>query len=95
MAGVFCLGDTPRNMSNGMGLQSIVLRSSNPEPWMSLVGQTRSFGDVGSMSGLAKSGHGGAIYEYSQSRKPTSERSPALMVHRDSDVQEAAGNPRG
>jgi len=31
---------------------------------MSLVGQTRSFGDVGSMSGLPESGHGSAIYEY-------------------------------
>jgi hypothetical protein len=26
--------------------------------------QTRSFGDVGSMSGLPESGHGWAIYEY-------------------------------
>jgi hypothetical protein len=26
--------------------------------------QPRSFGDVGSMSGLPESGHGGAIYEY-------------------------------
>jgi len=31
---------------------------------MSLVGQTRSFGDVGLMSGLPESGHGWAIYEY-------------------------------
>src|SRR5215813_3161947 len=29
-----------------------------------LWGQTRSFGDVGSMSGLPESGHGWAIYEY-------------------------------
>jgi hypothetical protein len=28
------------------------------------MGQTRSFGDVGSMSGLLESGHGWAIYEY-------------------------------
>jgi hypothetical protein len=28
------------------------------------IGQTRSFGDVGSMSGLLESGHGWAIYEY-------------------------------
>jgi hypothetical protein len=28
------------------------------------MGQTRSFGDVGSMSGLTESGHGWAIYEY-------------------------------
>ena len=27
------------------------------------MGQTRSFGDVGSMSGLPESGHGWAIYE--------------------------------
>jgi hypothetical protein len=27
-------------------------------------GQTRSFGFVGSMSGLRESGHGWAIYEY-------------------------------
>jgi hypothetical protein len=27
-------------------------------------GQTRSFGDVGSMSGLPENGHGWAIYEY-------------------------------
>jgi hypothetical protein len=38
------------------------LRRGNPDPRMSLVGQTRSFGDVGSMSGLPKSGHGEAIY---------------------------------
>jgi len=31
---------------------------------MSAKGQTRSFGDVGSMSGLPESGHGGATYEY-------------------------------
>jgi hypothetical protein len=30
----------------------------------SAAGQTRSFGDVGSMSGLPESGHGGATYEY-------------------------------
>jgi hypothetical protein len=28
------------------------------------LGQTRSFGDVGSMSGLPESGHDWAIYEY-------------------------------
>jgi hypothetical protein len=28
------------------------------------MGQTRSFGDVGSMSGSPESGHGWAIYEY-------------------------------
>ena len=33
-------------------------------PRMSAMGQTRSFGDVGSMSDLPKSGHGAAIYEY-------------------------------
>jgi hypothetical protein len=31
---------------------------------MSQMGQTRSFGDVGSMSCLPESGHGWAIYEY-------------------------------
>jgi len=30
----------------------------------SALGQTQSFGDVGSMSGLPESGHGWAIYEY-------------------------------
>jgi hypothetical protein len=28
------------------------------------MGHERSFGDVGSMSGLPESGHGWAIYEY-------------------------------
>jgi len=31
---------------------------------MTVMGQIRSFGDVGSMSGLPESGHGRAIYEY-------------------------------
>jgi hypothetical protein len=31
------------------------------------IGQTRSFGGVGSMSGLPESGHGWAIYEYTAS----------------------------
>jgi hypothetical protein len=31
---------------------------------MSHLGQTRSFGEVGLMSGLPESGHGGATYEY-------------------------------
>jgi hypothetical protein len=31
---------------------------------MSQMGQARSFGDDGSMSGLPESGHGWAIYEY-------------------------------
>jgi hypothetical protein len=31
---------------------------------MSALGQTRSFGDVGSMSGLPNSGHKWAVYEY-------------------------------
>jgi hypothetical protein len=31
---------------------------------MSELGQTRSFGDAGSMFGLPESGHGRAIYEY-------------------------------
>jgi hypothetical protein len=33
-------------------------------PSTSVPGQTRSFGDVGSMSGLPESGHDWAIYEY-------------------------------
>jgi hypothetical protein len=36
---------------------------------MSARGQTRSFGDVGSMSGLPESGHGWAIYEYALGRR--------------------------
>jgi hypothetical protein len=30
----------------------------------SVVGQSRSFGDIGSMSGLLESGHGWALYEW-------------------------------
>jgi hypothetical protein len=37
---------------------------------MSEWGQTRSFGDVGSMSGLPESGHDWAIYEYKFSWGP-------------------------
>jgi len=33
-------------------------------------GQTRPFGDVGSMSGLRESGHGWAIYEYTPHNTP-------------------------
>jgi hypothetical protein len=43
-----------------MGFKVCVL-SSNPEPPMTGVGQTRSYGDVGSMSGLPESGHDWAI----------------------------------
>ena len=42
----------------------MLLRCESLEPRMSQRGQTRSFGDVGSMSGLPDSGHGWAIYEY-------------------------------
>jgi hypothetical protein len=42
----------------------MLLRCESLEPRMSQRGQTRSFGDVGSMSGLPESGHGWAIYEY-------------------------------
>jgi hypothetical protein len=42
----------------------MLLRCERLERPMSQLGQTRSFGDIGSMSGLAKSGHGAAIYEY-------------------------------
>src|SRR6516225_6519868 len=34
-------------------------------------GQTRSFGDVGSMSGLPESGHGWAIHEYRPLIRPS------------------------
>jgi len=34
------------------------------DPAYTASGQTRSFGDVDSMSGLPKSAHDGAIYEY-------------------------------
>src|SRR5215813_11793818 len=40
-------------------------------------GQTRSFGDVGSMSGLPKSGHDWAIYEYTR-KLDAARRSRAL-----------------
>src|SRR6476620_1371768 len=40
------------------------LRRGNPDPRMSLVGQTRPFHDVDSMSGLPENGHGWAFYEY-------------------------------
>jgi hypothetical protein len=40
----------------------MLLRCKSIEPPMSQMGQTRSFGDVGSMSGLPESGHGWAIY---------------------------------
>src|SRR5262249_19614873 len=43
---------------------SEVPRSVNSKGLESGVGQTRSFGDVGTMSGLPESGHGWAIYEY-------------------------------
>jgi hypothetical protein len=39
----------------GCGYQVCVVRHSKIGPWM---GQIRSFGDVGSMSGLPESGHG-------------------------------------
>src|SRR5215831_19261736 len=35
-----------------------------PEPLMSALGHDRSFGDVGSMSGLPESGHDWAVCEY-------------------------------
>jgi hypothetical protein len=45
----------------------MLLRCESLEPPMSQLGQTRSFGFVGSMSGLPESGHGWAIYEYTPS----------------------------
>jgi hypothetical protein len=44
-------------------------------------GQTRSFSDVGSMSGLPESGHGWAIYEYTPfCNGPGDVKSPRVMV---------------
>ena len=44
---------------------------------MSQMGQTRTFGDVGSMSGLPESGHGWAIYEYTHHERPAGAASGA------------------
>jgi hypothetical protein len=44
----------------------VILRSSNLRLTMSLMGQSRSYRDVGSMSGLLESGHDWAIYEYTR-----------------------------
>ena len=53
------------------------------EPLMTAVGQTRSFGDVGSMSGLPESGHGRAIYEYTPfCNGPGDVKSPRVMSPR-------------
>jgi hypothetical protein len=41
-----------------------VLRCTGQLGPMTARDQTRSFGNIGSMSGLPKSGHGAAIYEY-------------------------------
>src|SRR5262249_14554170 len=41
--------------------------TAEPEPSMSQMGQTRSFGHVGSMSGLPENGHGWAIHAYTPS----------------------------
>jgi hypothetical protein len=42
----------------------MLLRCESLEPPMSQLGQTRPFGDLGSMSGFSASGHCWAIYEY-------------------------------
>jgi hypothetical protein len=47
--------DIPPTM---LALADEVIETTSPS------GQTRSFGDIGSMSGLLESGHGGVIYEY-------------------------------
>ena len=49
---------------------------------MSVRGQIRSFGDVGSMSGLLESGHGWAIYEYTPffCNGPGDVKSPRVIV---------------
>ena len=48
---------------------------------MTELGQTRSFGDVGSMSSLPESGHGWAIYEYTPScNGPGGVKSPRVIV---------------
>ena len=46
----------------------MLLRCENLEPPMSQLGQTRPFGDLGSMSGFSASGHCWAIYEYTPFR---------------------------
>jgi hypothetical protein len=47
------------------------------------LGQNRSFGDVGSMSGLPESGQGWAIYEYTQpDRLPSLPTRPPLRTNR-------------
>jgi len=44
----------------------VTLHNSNPEAGMSAWGQTRSFGDVSSMSGLPESGH---AFQHRQGRR--------------------------
>jgi hypothetical protein len=56
-------GDQIRNLRPAKWGSMVCLHSSSPASHMSVEGQTRSFGDVGSMSGLPESGHGWAIYE--------------------------------
>jgi hypothetical protein len=53
---------------------------------MSLVGQTRSFGDVGSMSGLPESGHGWAIHEYATVVRRGSSRIPTMYFLKNSKM---------
>ena len=59
----------------------MLLRCESREPPRSLVGQTRSFGDIGSMCGLPESGHGVAIYEHTPlERWPVSHSVAGLPV---------------
>src|SRR5262249_13935500 len=47
---------------------------------MTAVGQIRSFGDVGSMSGLPESGHGWAIYEHTPQIAPLALREALGLI---------------
>ena len=49
---------------------------------MTAVGQIRSFGDVGSMSGLPESGHGWAIYEHTPQIAPLKNDAPLALAGR-------------
>lgn len=53
----------PRNKAD-LSNRSAAVALRDFEPLMTAVGQTRSFGRVGSMSGLSEGGHGWTIYEY-------------------------------
>jgi hypothetical protein len=54
----------PSNAPGEIRFQGQVVQCRILEQQMAATGQTKSFGDVGSMSGLPESGHGWASYEY-------------------------------